>query len=170
MHETVIADVETVDKAIGGLRRHRYGGRAPRNLNYLLLNSNLPFLTSSFPTINDNLIQLLPNIFLQSTRHQAPTMSAPPESINLGNTQADSPPQLGEIPHPSEMRIPTLSSTNGTSGVNGNTSMEDAKNAVYGSEVRSILLILWLLSADLSSSLVSQTARVTPDRCLIFVT
>ncbi|MCJ1386774.1 hypothetical protein MMC17_009900 [Xylographa soralifera] len=56
-------------------------------------------------------------------------MSAPPESINLGNTQKDSPPQLGEIPHPSEMRIPTLSSTN------GNTSMEDAKNAVYGSEL-----------------------------------
>ncbi|MCJ1390399.1 hypothetical protein MMC18_003258 [Xylographa bjoerkii] len=59
-------------------------------------------------------------------------MSAPPDSINLGNTQTDSPPQLGEISHPSEMRIPTLSSTNGTSGVNGNTSMEDAKNAVYG--------------------------------------
>ncbi|MCJ1398056.1 hypothetical protein MMC11_001253 [Xylographa trunciseda] len=62
-------------------------------------------------------------------------MSAPPESINLGNTQADAPPQLGEISHPSEMKIPTLSSTNGTSGVNGNASMEDAKNAVYGSEV-----------------------------------
>ena len=96
-------------------------------------------------------------------------MSAPPESINLGNTQTDAPPQLGEIPHPSEMRIPTLSSTNGASGVNGSTSMEDAKNAVYGSEVGSVLALHWGLSADLCVLPVSPTARVTLNENLIFV-
>ncbi|MCJ1477400.1 hypothetical protein MMC13_006071 [Lambiella insularis] len=47
-------------------------------------------------------------------------MTAPPESINLGN----SPPQLGEIPQHSEMHVPTLSSTN------GNASMQNAKDAI----------------------------------------
>ena len=52
------------------------------------------------------------------------------------------PPQLGDIPQHSEMHIPTLSSTgNGEASyptANGNQSVENAKNAVYSSEV-------WLL-------------------------
>ncbi|MCJ1284621.1 hypothetical protein MMC26_003955 [Xylographa opegraphella] len=88
-------------------------------------------------------------------------MSAPPESINLGSTQTDSPPQLGEISHPSEMRIPTLSSTNGTSGVNGNTSMEDAKNAVYGRPVAESVKDQHAKTTSEFSNLAN--ARTTPD-------
>ena len=61
--ETVVADVETGGQAIGGMRRHRYGGRAPRNLNYLLLNSHPSFLTSPAPTIIHNFTRLLPSVF-----------------------------------------------------------------------------------------------------------
>ena len=51
------------------------------------------------------------------------------------------PPQLGDIPQYSEMHIPTLSSTgnNGAASTqptaNGNSSVENTKNAVYSSEV-----------------------------------
>ncbi|MCJ1435299.1 hypothetical protein MMC27_004671 [Xylographa pallens] len=88
-------------------------------------------------------------------------MSAPPESINLGNNPTDAPPQLGEIPHPSEMRIPTLSSTNGTSGVNGNISMEDAKNVVYGRPVAESVKDQHAKTTSEFSNLAN--SRTTPD-------
>jgi len=58
---------------------------------------------------------------------------------------SDAPPMLGDIPQHSEMNIPTLSSTNDSTDTliaNGNTSLENAKAAVYNSEV-SYDLCLW---------------------------
>lgn len=58
---------------------------------------------------------------------------------------SDGPPQLGEIPQQSEISVPTLKSTmetNGSSAGNGphpdsNASIENAKDSIYNSEVRS---------------------------------
>lgn len=59
---------------------------------------------------------------------------------------SDGPPQLGEIPQQSEISVPTLKSTmetNGPSAGNGpqpdsNTSIQNAKDTIYNSEVRSL--------------------------------
>lgn len=59
---------------------------------------------------------------------------------------SDGPPQLGEIPQQSEISVPTLKSTmaaNGSSAANGpqpasNTSLQNAKDNIYNSEVRSL--------------------------------
>lgn len=62
------------------------------------------------------------------------------------SAMSDGPPQLGEIPQQSEISVPTLKSTmetNGSSAGNGpqpasNTSLQNAKDNIYNSEVRSL--------------------------------
>lgn len=54
----------------------------------------------------------------------------------------DAPPQLGEIPQRSEMSVPTLQSNldNQNASTNGNTSIQNAKDSIYTSEVSIVLL------------------------------
>lgn len=50
----------------------------------------------------------------------------------------DAPPQLGEISHSSELKVPTVQTNmDGNTYTNGNTTLQDAKDNVYNSKVRS---------------------------------
>ena len=51
---------------------------------------------------------------------------------------SEAPPQLGEIPQQSEMSVPTLSSTmDSNTTANGGTSVQNAKDSIYSSQVSS---------------------------------
>lgn len=146
------------------LVRHKPTSRKGPKNPVLLTNHQLIFLSVStsswirtgkkFPYLSTPQTHSLFSSFSKPTTQNSPTSNNKSyigfwylfkTSREIPSVMSDGPPQLGEIPQQSEISVPTLKSTMGTNGPSAgndlhsdsNTSIQNAKDSIYNSEVSS---------------------------------